>query len=135
MKFRMFARILLTLALFVFVACGVPSDKLIGKWGLDVEKFAELEEIQNLPEDQRKIALGMTKGLLVGVTLEFTADKVIGGYMGKKEEAPYNVKSQEGDKVVIEFTKDGKTRTMNCEFKGETLILGDGEMIFAFNRE
>lgn len=123
------------MALFVFVACGKPSDKLIGKWGLDVEKLSELEEIKKMPEDQRKMALEMAKGMLVAATFEFTADKMIKDGMGKKEEASYKVKSQEGDKVVIETTKEGKTETMNCEFKGETLIINNDKITLTLKRK
>lgn len=109
-----------------------PAEALVGKWAVDVDSLAEMDEFKNMPEEERKAALEMAKGFMSSMSVEFTADKAIMEMMGKKEEASYTVKSSEGDKLVIEMveTKDGKEekREVTVEMKGsDKVVLHMGE--------
>jgi hypothetical protein len=120
----------------LLTACGgKASDKLIGKWTIDVDKMGEMEDIKKLPDDQKKAAMEMAKGMASSMTFEFTKEKILLDAMGQKKEGPYKVKSEAGDKVVIEGTMDGKTETMNVEFKGDGMIMGDGKQTFPLKRK
>lgn len=137
MRFFKLSFMVLVLALVALLtACGgKASDKLIGKWTIDVDKMGEMDDIKKLPEAERAAALEMAKGMAGSVTFEFTKEKILLDAMGKKSEGPYKVKSEEGSKVVIEGTMEGKTQTMNCEFKGEGMVMGDGKQTFPLKRK
>jgi len=131
MKISLIARVLLAVVLLAFAACGKPSDKLIGKWGVDTAKLGQMEEFKSLPEEAKKMA----EGMIGGMTFEFTKDKLIVEMMGKKEEGAYKVKSEEGNKVVLEGTIRDKTETIEAVFEGDTLILGKGKDKFPLKRK
>jgi len=135
-QFRtLFLTLSLALALFA-TACGSKaSDKLIGKWGVDESALGDMPEMKAMPEDQRKMALEAAKGMMGSMTFEFTADKMLIDMMGQKKEGTYVVKSQDGDKMVIEGTMDGKTETMNAEFKGDTLVMANGKQNLPLKRK
>jgi hypothetical protein len=104
-----------------------PEEAIIGKWGVDVDALAEMDEFKSMPEEEKKAALEMAKGMMATATIEFAKDKVIMEMMGKKEEAPYTVKSSEANKVVLETEKDGKKEDVTVEINGDKLIMHMGE--------
>lgn len=122
-------------AVLMFACGGNAADKLVGKWGIDVEKLGEIEEIKKMPEDQRKAAIEMAKGFATSMSFEFTKDKMIMDAMGKKVEGTYKVTKTEGDKLTIEATLDGKTETLEAEIKGDGVILGKGKEKFTLKRK
>jgi hypothetical protein len=97
-----FAALALAMIALLTACGGKAADKLIGKWTIDVDKMGEMEDIKKLPEDQKKAAMEMAKGMASSMTFEFTKDKILLDAMGQKKEGPYTVKSEAGDKVVIE---------------------------------
>lgn len=125
---RMFRTALVVVALaFVVTGCGSKaSAKLIGKWTIDIDKMADMEQLKKLPADQKKAALEMAKGMASSMTFEFTADKMLVDAGGKKMAGTYKVKSETADEVVIDGTMDGKTETMTIEVKGDGLVMGKG---------
>ena len=116
-------------------AAQTAAQKLIGKWGVDLERMADMEEIKKMPEDKRKAALEMTKSIMGNSTFEFTSDKLIINMMGQKKEGNYKVKSEEGDKVVIEGTMDGKIQILVAVFNGDLLTLGKDKQTFPLKRK
>ena len=130
-----FTALVLAMVALLSACGGKASDKLIGKWTIDVDKMGEMDEIKKMPEAEKKAALEMAKGMASSMTFEFTKEKMIVDAMGQKKEGPYKIKSEEGDKVVIEGTMDGKTETMNCEIKGDGLVMGDGKQTFPLKRK
>lgn len=127
--------VLAVLALVLFACGGNAADKLVGKWGIDVEKLGEIEEIKKMPEDQRKAAIEMAKGFATSMSFEFTKDKMIMEAMGQKKEGTYKVTKTEGDKLTIEASLEGKTETLEAEIKGDGVILGKGKEKFALKRK
>jgi hypothetical protein len=108
-------------------ACSKPEDKIVGTWGIDLDAtVAGDEKLKALPEEQRKMAMDMAKGLFKDSSFEFTKDgKMIANFAGKKEEGTYMVKSAEGDKLVLSTKgKDGKDEDMTVEAKDNKLYLG-----------
>lgn len=111
-----------------------PAKQLIGKWGIDVEKLGEIEEIRKMPEDQRKAAIEMAKGFATSMAFEFTDDSIIMDAMGKKVEGSYRVTKTDGAKLTLEATLEGKTETLEAEIKGDGVILGKGKEKFTLKR-
>jgi hypothetical protein len=107
-------------------ACSKPEDKLVGTWGVDLDAtMAGDEKMKSLPEEQRKMAMDMAKGLFAQSSFEFTKDgKMIANFAGKKEEGSYTVKSAEGDRLVLSTKgKDGKEEDVTVEAKDNKLHL------------
>ncbi len=127
--------VLALVAVVLFACGGNAADKLVGKWGIDVEKLGEIEEIKKMPEDQRKAAIEMAKGFATSMSFEFTKDKMIMEAMGQKKEGTYKVTKAEGDKLTIEATLEGKTETLEAEIKGDGVVLGKGKEKFALKRK
>lgn len=127
--------VLALVAVLMFACGGNAADKLVGKWGIDVEKLGEIEEIKKMPEDQRKAAIEMAKGFATSMSFEFTKDKMIMDAMGKKVEGTYKVIKTEGDKLTIEATLEGKTETLEAEIKGDGVVLGKGKEKFTLKRK
>jgi hypothetical protein len=110
-------------------ACSKPEDKLIGTWGIDLDAtMAADEKLKAMPEEQRKMAMDMAKGLFQEASFEFTKDgKMNANFAGRKEEAAYTVKSAEGDKIVLNTKgKDGKDQEITVEAKDSKLHLTTG---------
>lgn len=98
-------------ALLGLTACSKsPAEKIVGSWSVDVDALAQTEEFKNMPEDKRKMALEMAKGMMSQMTFEITKDKIKTSMMGKTMEATYTVKSTDGDKITLltKEIKDGK---------------------------
>jgi hypothetical protein len=124
--------------LFLAFASTLPSraqTKLIGKWGIDVEKLGDMEEIKKMPADQREKAIEMAKSFAGSMSFEFTNEKLIMEAMGQKKEGTYKVTKAEGKKLTIEATLDGKTETFEADVAGEGVILGKGKEKFALKRK
>lgn len=110
-------------------------DRLIGKWGIDLEKLGEIEEIRKMPEDQRKAAIEMAKGFATSMSFEFTKNRMIMDAMGKKVVGTYVVSKSEGEKLTIEATLEGKSEILQAEFKGNRLVLGKDSEKFTLKRK
>lgn len=122
--------VVLALAALLAGCGGKASDKIIGKWGIDVDKMMESDKFKAMPEDKRKEAMEMTKGMAGAITIEITKDKVIADMMGKKDEAAYKILADTADSVDIETTKDGKAEKMTIKIIGDTISMDmKGEQI------
>lgn len=120
--FKLSMTLVAIFAAFLMVACGPKaSEKIIGKWGIDVEKLMQSDKMKAIPEAERKAAEEMAKGMASSVTIEFTKDKVIADMMGKKDEATYKVLAETADSVDLETTKDGKAEKTTIKIVGDTL--------------
>lgn len=103
------------------------ADKLIGKWGIDLEALKASDKFTNMPEDQKKMALAMMEGMMGSATFEFTKDAVKISMMGKTEEAKYTVDKDEGKTLVLSSDKDGKQEKINITFKSDDSIAMTGD--------
>ncbi len=125
-------------AVALTAGCGGGGTSLIGTWVLDVKALEEFDEFKNLPDEQRKMAEAMMA--MIELELTFTTDTVLfNAKMGgeeQKEEASYEIKSQTGNKMVLEATdKDGKVEMINAEIKGDLLFLSKDNQKFALRRK
>jgi hypothetical protein len=113
-------------------------DKLQGEWGIDVDKMIELDP---KAQEQLKANPGM-KDMMVkmmgSAKFTITKDSLTASLMGKDEKATYTVKSQEGNKVVIETTEKAdddkeKVEIITATFVNDNLVIltkdGDDEKI------
>ena len=127
-----FARSFLWVALVAVAltaGCGGGGSSLVGTWVLDVKAFEEFDEFKEMPEEQRKMTMAMMA--MIEMELTFTSDKMTfhAKIMGqdKSDEMSYEIKSQTGNKMVLESTdKEGKKETVNAEIKGDLLFLSKG---------
>lgn len=112
---------LLVVATVVIAGCGDKnSDKLVGKWSLDTD--ATLKQMEaSAKTDEEKAAMGMAKGLIgmMKLEFEFTSDGKMkitmpGMDAGKTEEGTYKVKTE--DPLVISGTIDGETKDLPIKF-------------------
>ncbi len=111
-------------------------DRLIGKWGIDIEKLGEIDQMKKMPPDQRKTAITRAKALASSVSIEFTEDKAIVEQLGvDKEEGTYKVTKVEDAKLTIEFTSEGETDSLVAEFTADGMLLGRGKEKFALKRK
>ena len=118
--------IFVLLAGLALSGCSKPEDAIIGTWKVDVDAtVAGDEKLKAMPEDQRKMAMDMAKGLFKEASFEFTKDgKMVANFAGKKEEGSFTVKSAEGGKVVLSTKgKDGKEEDVTVEAKDGKMIL------------
>lgn len=120
------------------IACSKPEDKIVGVWTVDVDSTVGTDDrLKAMPEEQRKMAMDMARGLFKDSTFEFTKDgKMIANMAGKKEEGSYAVKSAEGDKLVL-ATKDktGKDDDMTAQAKDGKLYLGVSGQTLVLNKK
>lgn len=137
---RISLSILVLLALFALACGGALSNKLLGRWVVDWEKTAESLE---LPKEQTgtapdpKAAVGMMKTLMGELTMEFQPGKLTVAVGGKRQEATWQVKSEEGNKLVITTTAQankGKSQDIEVEFSGDTLRVGMGKQRLVLKR-
>jgi hypothetical protein len=131
--------VLFALLTSMFLACsggGSGADKIVGKWTVDVDALSEMEEFKKMPEEQRKMALEMAKGMMSSMEFEFTKDTFKVSMMGKSEEGSYTVKSSEGDKVVLSAKgKDGKEEEMTVSANGDKMVMHMGKDQFPLKRK
>jgi hypothetical protein len=117
------------------------ADKIIGKWTVDVDALSNMDEFKKMPEDQRKMALDMAKGMMSSMEFEFTKDALKVSMMGQTKEGTYTVKSAEGDKIVIvskekdKDGKDGKEEEITIDASGDKLVLHMGKDEFPLKKK
>jgi hypothetical protein len=130
------SRLLLTVAVLVLAACGAKtSERLVGKWVVDLDKMSQLDDVKKLPPEQAKAAMEMVKGLTGAMSFEFTKDKLTIEVLGHKKEGVWAAKSESTNKVTLDATLDGNTQTLDAEFVGDTLVLSKGGQKFALKKK
>lgn len=99
------------------------SDRLVGKWEMDMEAmFEKMLAAAKSDEDRAKIEEGKGEALAAPrMRIEFTADgKIIttipGGARTSTDEGTYEVKSEDGDSLVIHSQQSGKSRDIKMKF-------------------
>ncbi len=117
-------------AVALTAGCGGGGASLVGTWVLDADALKEFDQFKEMTDQERKMAEAMMA--MFELELTFTADKVTfkAKMMGNEqiEEASYTVKSQTGNKMVLESTdKDGQKKTVNVEIKGDLLFISKGD--------
>jgi hypothetical protein len=124
---------ILLLGSLAISGCSKPEDKIIGSWAVDLDAtMAADEKLKALPAEQQKMAKDMAAGLFKETSFDFAKDgKMTANFMGKKEEAPFTVKSAEGDKLVLATkSKDGKDQELTVEVKdGKMTLTTNGQKI------
>lgn len=111
------------------------AARLIGTWGIDVDRLGELEEIKKIPAERRQAAIEMAKGFAGSMSFEFSKEGMVMEAMGQRKVGTYKVVKSEGNKITLEATLDGKTETLQAEFQGNGLVLGKGTEKFALKRK
>ncbi len=117
-------------AVALTAGCGGGGASLVGTWVLDVEATKEWDEFKGMPEGPRKMMEAMLA--MIEMEMTFTSDKMTfsAKIMGQdqSEEFGYKIKSQTGNKMVLESTdKDGQKKTVNVEIKGDLLFISKGD--------
>jgi hypothetical protein len=107
---------------------------------VDWEKTAEGIE---LPKEATgttpdpKAAVGMMKTLMGELSMEFQPGKLTIAVGGKRQEATWQVKTEEGNKLVITTTSEankGKSQDIEVELSGDTLRVGMGKQRLVLKR-
>ena len=124
-------RFALALGCFLLLAgCGGDlHSKLLGEWQVDTEYLKTTDEYKKMSDMEK----GMMEGMLGAMTMKITEDTVT--MMGQT--IKYSVKSQDGDKIVLESTdaKD-KNKEVTISFDGDTMLFhGDKGETIPFKRK
>ena len=127
--------VILSALVFSFGCSDSAEDRLQGTWQLDKSAMKENDQYKNAPDIQKAAMDKMFEMMKMEMT--FDDGKMTGSYgsVGQEEKmnATYEVKSEDGDKLVLESTEEGgKTETVTCwvtddkltfEAKGEKFTL------------
>lgn len=110
--------------LFGTVACGPKaSERILGKWSIDLAESEKLEDIKSLDADKRTMAMAAIAALAPNTSIEITKDKIVTETGADKKERAYAIRSETGYQVICDVTADGKVEPGTLTFQGEVLVL------------
>ena len=99
-------------------------ERIQGEFGIDIDAMIAADPKMAAQVKEKPEMLEMIKGMMGKAVMKITKDtmEMTGGPGGKTEKSTYTVKSQDGDKIVIESQDEGKD-----EKETITLVLSDGD--------
>ncbi len=101
-----------------------PREAIVGRWTVDVARLEQQPRMQQLPPEQRKLALEMARGVLRSMTVEFTADGYSMTMGGTTNAGTWKVKSEQGRNLVLAAAgADGEQTEMTVEVGTDGLLL------------
>ena len=139
-RFAILAIFSFTLGLFTVACGGKAEDKLVGKWGINLEAtMAADPKMKEMPEDAKKKAMEQAKAFLGNMSFEFTKDGQAIAKMGDKEEkSTYKVTKTEGNTLTIEMTEGegdkAKKETMTFTIDGDSLTMKQGNQTLVLKK-
>jgi hypothetical protein len=104
--------VFIILVLAFVIGCGgggSAEDKIIGKWGVDIDSLMETPEIKAQLESMPEME-DMMKEMFATMTFEITKEEIKVNAMGSEESMPYTIVSSTSDSVDIEI--EGETNTI-----------------------
>lgn len=130
---------LLAFAALFAVGCGSPvEERIVGDWVLDIEATKELEALRNMPEEQRRSVIDTIEILSPRFTFTKEGTLTFSRSAGGGTESgilDYRIESVEDDRFVMFATgTDGRSKRMDCEFDGDTLVVAMEGSAVAYKR-
>ncbi|MGC6416999.1 MAG: hypothetical protein ACON3Z_07765 [Bradymonadia bacterium] len=108
---------------------GQAPKGLEGRWTIDPEAIAQLEEFKKLPEQQRAMTLMMFKNLKMEITFGASQIATNGEMMGQKraEMTNFKILKRDGNTLKIESRKDEneKPKTQTITLDGDKMQIKD----------
>lgn len=129
-----------TFGMFLVACSGKAEDKIVGKWGMDLEATMSADpKMKDMPEDAKKQAMEQAKAFLGNMSFEFTKDGQAIAKMGDKEEkSSYKITKAEGNTLTIEMTEGegdkAKKEEMTFTVEGDKLTMKQGNQTLVLKR-
>ena len=130
--------ICLAFAALTLTACSESAEeKIQGTWKLDVEEMRKLDSYKNAaPAIQENME---TAFKMMDIKMTFDDGKMsgsIGGGLNAKKNGTYTVKSEDGDKIVLDTVEDNGTKSeITIWIDGDIMTVGEGDEQMKLRRE